>query len=460
MNRRDFLTTIAAAMAAPCLPILAEPRVANAGLEIDTTVTGPTIPLDFTGLSYETAQLANPAFFSTANKTLINLFRGLSPQGVLRLGGNTSEFTRWSAKDIPGPPPFDATGPATHQHENILTTNTPLALKNLRAFLDATNWGLIYGLNAAQGTTENAVAEAIAVHQILGPRLICFQLGNEPDAWRNRYRPATFTYEDYAREWAKLHDAIVARIPNAKFGGPDPSNKIAYITGFAADAHLYSDIVLLTGHYYTMGPASSPKSTLERLLNPDPKLAANLKTIMAAAKSAHLPYRMTEGNSCWDGGKPGVSDTLASALWCANMMLEFAQAGAVGVNLHGGGEGFYTPIAGSMSEGLTRRPEYYGIQFAQQLVGSTFLKTTLTGASPRLTAYAFQKQHRRSLVVINKSDDSISLELPANTQPQSKAVLLTGPSFDSKAAPIFHSITVPSKNVLQIPARSATLFKL
>lgn len=459
MNRRKFLTILTGAAAVASLPGLSRAQAsAAAHLEIDAASTGSTIPLDFTGLSYETAQLANPAFFSAENKTLINLFRGLSPEGVLRLGGNTSEFTTWSPADLTAPSPFEATGPATHQHENIPTVNTPRALKNLRDFLDATNWTLIYGLNAARGSIENAVAEAVAVHEILGPRLICFQLGNEPDAWRNRYRPATFTYEDYAKEWARMHDAIVAKIPTAKFGGPDPSNKVAYITGFAADAHNYDDIVLLTGHYYTMGPASSPKSTLERLLYPDPKLAANLETIMAAAKTAHLPYHMTEGNSCWDGGKPGVSDTLASALWCADMMLQFAQAGAVGINLHGGGEGYYTPIAGSSSTGLVKRPEYYGIQFAQQLTGSTFLKTTLIGASPRVNAYAFENHHRRSLVVINKDDQPLTLSIPTRTQ--SKAVILTGPALDSKAPPEFHSITVPRTTNLAIPPRSATLYNL
>lgn len=460
MNRREFLSTLAATAAATTLPNLAQSQTqspATAQLEIETT-QGSTIPLNFTGLSYETAQLANPAFFSTENKVLIELFRGLSSRGVLRLGGNTSEFTTWSPTDITIPPPFDATGPATHAHAEIQTTNTPRAIKNLRAFLDATNWTLIYGLNAARGTIENAVAEAIAVHEIIGPRLICFQLGNEPDAWRNRYRPATFTYDDYAKEWAKLHDAIVAKIPNAKFGGPDPSNKVAYITGFATDAHLYHDIVLLTGHYYTMGPASSPKSTLQRLLDPDPKLAANLETIMAAARAAHLPYRMTEGNSCWDGGKPGVSDTLASALWCADMMLQFAHAGAAGVNLHGGGEGFYTPIAGSPSTGLIARPEYYGIQFAQQLTGHTFLKTTLTGASPRVNAYAFEQHHHRSLVVINKDDQPLTLTIPTRTQ--TKAVRLAGPALDSKSKPDYNPITVPRTNHVEIPARSATLYNL
>jgi len=456
MNRRDFLAAFAAT-AATSMRGFAQPA-ASAQLTIDRAATGPTIPLDFTGLSYETAQLANPAFFSAQNQVLINLFRGLSPQGVLRLGGNTSEFTTWSPTDLTTPPPFDATGPATHQHADLPTTNTPRAIKNLRAFLDATNWTLIYGLNAARGTIENAVAEAVAVHQIIGPRLLCFQLGNEPDAWRNRYRPATFTYDDYAKEWAKLHDAIVAKIPNAKFGGPDPSNKVAYITGFAADAHSYHDIVLLTGHYYTMGPASSPKSTLQRLLDPDPKLAANLETIMASARAAHLPYRMTEGNSCWDGGKPGVSDTLASALWCADMMLQFAQAGAVGVNLHGGGEGFYTPIAGSPSTSLIARPEYYGIQFAQQLTGHTFLKTTLTGASPRVNAYAFEHHSRRSLVVINKDDQPLTLSIPTRTE--SKAVQLTGPALDSKSKPDYNPITVPRTTQLAIPPRSAILYTL
>jgi hypothetical protein len=165
---------------------------------------------------------------------------------------------------------------------------------------------------------------------------------------------------------------------------------------------------------------------------------------------------MCEGNSCWDGGKPGVSDTLASALWCADYMLHLAQLGVTGINLHGGGNGFYTPIAGSPSTGFTRRPEYFGIQFAQQLTGSTFLRATLTGATPRVTAYAFQNNRERSLVVINKDDKPLTLAIQIH--PQSKAVILTGPSLDSKATPDFHPITVSRSNRLEIPAHSATLY--
>jgi hypothetical protein len=53
------------------------------------------VPPDYTGLSYEAAQLYNPAYFSDANTGLVTAFRKLSPQGVLRIGGNLSDVTRW-----------------------------------------------------------------------------------------------------------------------------------------------------------------------------------------------------------------------------------------------------------------------------------------------------------------------------------------------------------------------------
>ena len=53
------------------------------------------MPLDFTGLSYETGQLYNANFFSPQNTALIAAFRGLSDHGVLRLGGHLSNITPW-----------------------------------------------------------------------------------------------------------------------------------------------------------------------------------------------------------------------------------------------------------------------------------------------------------------------------------------------------------------------------
>lgn len=460
MNRRHFVTTAAATIAAPCFQALAQ-----AGSGASLTVhpgTGATIPHDFTGLSYESAQLANPAFFSAANKPLVELFRGLSPSGNLRLGGGSSEFTTYSDTDPTVAPPFEVFGPDTSKTVKHGTTTTALALRNLRGFLDATGWSCLYGLNLGQGTKENAAAEAAAVSRILGPRVLAFQIGNEPDSFRNRYRPATYGPDDYLKEWSTFHDAIVAVTPGAKFAGPDISNKFPYLTAFAAQAHLHPDIILLTGHYYAMGPARNPDATLDQLFEPDPKLATmhlhNLPDVEAAIKTAGLPFRMSEGNSCWDGGKPGVSDTLASALWCADMMLRFAQMGWVGVNLHGGGNGFYTPIAGAPSTGLAKRPEYFGIQFAETLVGSTFMPSVMTGAGTHSTAYVLMKRGKQYVVVINKENAAFDLALPSKTV--GKALALTGPAFDSKDGITLSSRHVTRTRTLTVPPHTALSVEL
>lgn len=54
-----------------------------------------SVPANFVGLSYETQQLSEPSFFSPINKALVERFREVSPNGVLRLGGNTSDYGFW-----------------------------------------------------------------------------------------------------------------------------------------------------------------------------------------------------------------------------------------------------------------------------------------------------------------------------------------------------------------------------
>jgi len=461
MNRRHFLARLAAAGVATSLPSYGQ-GATKATLTIDESKKGPTIPLDFMGLSYESAQLANPAFFSSANKQLIELFRGLSPSGNLRIGGGSSEFTTYSNADPSGAPPFEVFGPDTSKTVKHGTVTPALSLRNLREFLDATEWSCLYGLNLGQGTKENAAAEAAAAHRILGPRLMAFQIGNEPDSFRNRYRPASYGPADYIAEWNSFHDAIVAVTPGARFAGPDFSNKLAYLTAFAEEAPKHKDVVLLTGHYYAMGPAGSQDATLEQLLEPNPKLAtlheAGFPVIAEAMKKAHLPFRMSEGNSCWDGGKPGVSDTLASALWCADMMLRFAELGWCGVNLHGGGNGFYTPIAGAPSTGFTRRPEYFGMQFGQSFAGASFLATTSTGAGQVNTYTLEDEKGRRRVAIVNKSDAPVSVELPSRAGV--KAMRLGGPSLASKEGTTFSEVHVAQSREVVVDAHTAMIYEL
>jgi hypothetical protein len=184
-----------------------------------------------------------------------------------------------------------------------------------------------------------------------------------------------------------------------------------------------------------MGPASSPVATIDNLLDPDPKSSTlkqrDLHVIAEAQHEAHLPHRMSEGNSCWDGGKAGVSDTFASALWCADYMLQCAARGWSGVNMHGGGNGYYSPITGAPSTGFTRRPEYYGMKFAQRYVGSRLMGTNLAGADPRINAFAFERSGTVELVLINKTSQQLRTTLPSAVS-ASPCLRLNAPAIDAK----------------------------
>ncbi len=462
MDRREFLQDLAIATTLVFMPacLLADTHTTQASLEIDSQSAGATVPANFTGLSYESAQLGNPAFFSGSNTQLIELFRSLGKQGVLRIGGGTSEFTQWSAVDTHVPAQFDSFGPDTSKRVKTTITIAPKAIRNLRAFLDATGWQLLYGLKVARGTPQEAAAEAEFVQQTIGPRMLAFQIGNEPDAWRNRYRPASWGFTDYFALWKQFRDAIVKQAPQASFAGPDVSNHLDWVVQFAERAR--DEIVLLTGHYYAEGPATSPKATMDRLLSPNPRLDKDLTEIMQAARAVHIPYRMSEGNSCWDGGKPGVSDTLGSALWAADMMLQFAQAGCAGVNLHGGGNGFYTPIAGGLHDGFTRRPEFYGMQFAEHFTGTTFVKSTLSNPSGRLTAYVAKKNAQMQVAIVNKGTADVVVSMKGPSLPMPKKIwVLGGPSLESKQHVTLRqrSAYMSKQWTVLAPAHSAALYE-
>jgi hypothetical protein len=460
MNRRDFTTGLAVTAVATRLAASQSP---SPSLTFDSSPLAPPIPADFFGLSYESAQLENPDFFSPANADLINLFRDLAPSGNLRIGGGSSEFTTFSNIEKNASPSFEIFGPDTSRTVKSGTTTTIPALQNLRGFLEAVNWSCLYGLNLGQGTVENATREAAAVQRILGPRLLAFQIGNEPDSFRNRYRPATYTPDDYLAEWNRFHTGIVAVVPEARFAGPDISNKLAYLTAFATSAPQHPDIILLTSHYYAMGPAGNPDATLDNLLDPNPKLTTlkhhDLHIIEEARELAHLPYRMSEGNSCWNGGQAGVSDVFASALWASDYALSCAARGWAGINFHGGGNGIYSPIVGAPSTGFLRRPEFFGIQFAARFLGARVRTATLADASPRVAAYILETSSGRDLVLINKTPTSIIVTLPSRTK-ASAQLRLHAPSIDATTNIQLTTIKESAASTASAPAYTATLFHL
>ncbi len=498
MNRRDFIRFSAAASAAALhhpLTFAATNPTASVRLTLRTDRLGNKIGDDFTGLSYESAQLGNPHFFSGENTELAGFMRRLGTSGVLRIGGNTSEYCYWTPNpakqanlpntesmhtgDKANPIAFGlAVGPDTGHRAPAPVNIAPLAIRHLREFLDACGWKLIYGLNMGTGTAEDAADEAAYVMDVAGSKLMAFQLCNEPDLfYRNGIRKADYDFGQFVGEWQRFYQTIRARVPAAPFAGPDTAYNNEWLVPFARQ--FKREAVFLSQHYYAEGPPTDPSMTIERLLRPNPKLQAEFDGMKETMRESGLPFRLAETNSCYQGGKPGVSDTFASALWSADLMYQLASEGGMGINFHGGGYGWYTPIAGTREDGFLARPIYYGILLFAQAGAGQLVETKLDPweQAPLLTAYGLRSNTGEiKVAAFNKSlDRGVRLTIDAGQRAQRVSSLrLHAPRVDDTTDTTFGGApvgaggawsatreeTLSAENgvaVIELPAASAAL---
>ena len=449
MDRRSFL--IASAATAASLKSFAQtsaisaPQIATLMLHPDRP--GPTIPQNFVGLSYETQQLSGPSFFSPANSGLIAQFRALAPRGVLRIGGNTSDVGWWKPTPASVMPPLPANvvltvPPGEKSPLDLAYAVTPEAVRNLRGFLDATGWTCLYGINLGTNTPELAAEQAVFVAKTLGTKLEYFQIGNEPDGFPHRFRDkATWNANIYLDDWLAAVNAIRARVPDARFGMPDIASNVGWLApivdrlaGLAGAPH----VAAISHHYYFTGPPSNPKANVNDLLRADPRVAHDAGLALAAAAKLGTRFRMTEGNTCYRGGKPGLSDVFAASLWAADYLLTLASLGYAGVNLHGGDgqmvanslggrlpgddlvtddpashpHPYYTPIAHIGSK-YVAEPVSFGMRFAGMFAGATMVPVEFYPGAVNATAFAAKRGGETLVAILNKdATQGLSVKLP------------------------------------------------
>lgn len=314
---------------------------------IDQHLSGYPVSHLFQGLSYETGLLTDdPNYLNENNTVLIQLLKNLG-RGVLRIGGNSSDEIDWGGDDA---------GIDT-LHRKL----TRADINRLASFAKAINWPVLFGLNLANNDPSSAADEAAYVHSQLRGNFYSFQTGNEPDFFcSNAHRAANYKYRDYQKEWERYYTTVKGKAPGASFAGPDvtPFN-LRWLDEFAKNEH--HRVNLIDGHYYNNGPASNPAIGLSDVLKANKDMAAYLQGLSVIASTHGLPYRISEGNSIWGQGKPGVSNVFASALWALDFMWSVAENHGQGVNFHGGGVRFvYTPI--NAANGVTTaRPAYYAM---------------------------------------------------------------------------------------------------
>ena len=397
-------------------------RDQDVAISVDESRVLGAIPQDFVGLGYEISSVARSGLLSAGNGVYTQLVRTLGRQGVIRVGGNTSDYASYSAK-----------GKAVSVPKGTVVNRE--SLQQLGSFLDATGWKLIWGLNLGEGTENEAAEEAQAVSAIAGDKLLALEIGNEVDLFMHEgHRRNGYSFEDFLGQYRRYKAAIRAKVPGAPFAGPDVAGQTDWVRQFAeAEGR---DLKLLTHHYYRGG--QRPSSSLDMLFHPDPKLAPMLQALQRTSANAKVPYRICETNSFSGGGRPGVSGTFGAALWVLDFMFTLASYDAAGINLETGVNqlGFvssYSPIGDDEHGTYTAMPEYYGMLAFSQARRGRRVAVEAKAGDLNVSSYAVAEKGQVVVTLINKENTrAVGVEIRCKGRiAKATAMRLTAPALES-----------------------------
>ena len=430
MTRRGFLSALGAATVAG-----AAPESVSLQARVNARGQASPIPSDFLGLGLEISAVATKGLLSAENQAHVQMVRTISKEGVLRIGGNTADFARWSAL-----------GDAAALPKGTVINQA--CLNDLTGFLRATGWKAIWTLNTGTGTEEMAADEAAAVAHTLDDRLLCFELGNEPDLFvQAGHRQPGYGYDQYQAEFKQFADAVRRRVPGAPLAGPAVIDATDWVRSFAHDV---PDSRLLTEHYY-LSVAADPAATIGNLLRLDDRFISVITQLRSIGGSSGIPYRMGELNSFAGGGKPGVSDTFASALWGLDLMFTLAAAGGAGINWetgvnHLGFVSSYSPIFTDPQQNPSARPLYYALLAFRQAVGGEMLKVDYDAGNVNIRVHAFRSASGQMWgAIINKDlAATAELKIEVDSAVQSAELWpLAAPQADSTSGVTYAGSEVP-----------------
>ena len=204
-----------------CMDLQAGPdETTTVKIQVDAkSVIGHIAP-DFIGLGYESSAVAQSNFFSAKNPVMVQLYRNLSLHGLIRIGGNVSDHTKYVPDGMPAV-----------NSEKAVTIINQTNLADLAGFASATGWKVMWGLNLGTGSEEEAIQEAQAVEAALGNSLQSFQIGNEVDI-HHGYVGKYDDYESYHSNYLKFKATVRASLPNTVFSGPDVAGNINWLRSF------------------------------------------------------------------------------------------------------------------------------------------------------------------------------------------------------------------------------------
>jgi hypothetical protein len=366
------------------------PARADVRLVVDRL--GPRVPASFIGLSIEWDSLA--AYARSGARGRAELLRLLDPVRraaksplALRVGGDTTDQAWW---DPSGRRPRPRT---------VLQALGPGTLDDVAWLARGLGGPVTLGVNLALRDPGNATALIRAARRRLpAGSLAALELGNEPDLYtsgrvftrgghvhRRVVKDPNYDLDDYTRDAGAYARALTPVAGGAALVGG----------GFAKpgwwpalpDLLRRSDgrVGALSGHLYALprcdGPTPSPAWLASRAAS---RLrAASLQPLLDIGRREHVPVRVTELGSAPCGGRPGLSDAPAAALWTADTLLALLREGVSGADLHTWAGAAYAPFVVSGS-GVRPRPPLTGmLAFARAAPSGSRLVRTIAGGAVR-----------------------------------------------------------------------------
>ncbi len=427
----------------------------TAVLTVNTSRSGHVFALGAVGLSTQ-AQDLGAGRLTPDDHRLVRLMRLLGPS-VLRIGGNTVDFSWWTSSNEP--PPSWAT-----------TTITPEELETLHLLLRATGWKAILGLDLGHYEPVRAADETRAAHLILGAELLGVEIGNEPNSYSDKndtvvLRPSTYGVSEYLREADAYREAIGVATPDVAVDGPALS-QTRWLTEMGAAAGMFTE---LTQHYYPTstcqdgqpGTTLQPPTSAELLsLAVRQQEDETLGALIRAGTIADRPTRIGETGDGTCNGKSPSSAVFASALWALDWALRATSVGVLGLNFQGHlevcGSDNQSPICTSDQEAgrvdVTAQPEYYGLLAARQLEGGRFVSTSVTAPDPlpNLTTWATAASNGTVRIAI----DNLALEGLA----QPISIIVPGYRVATEQALLSSSVEAKRITLGAVPLTSAGLW--
>jgi hypothetical protein len=426
-----------------------QPAVAVPQATLTIAPDAPTaaVPSSFLGISTEYWALPLFERDTPAFERVLSLLHvpGDGPL-VLRIGGDSADHSIWHRHWRPMPQwAFEL---------------TPRYLARLKALVLRDRVKLIVDLNLLTDTPLTAAAWARAAETSLPHgSIIGFEIGNEPDLYSRHYwvetlarspfvthgLPVELTPATYVQDFAAYARVLGENSPDIPLVGPavaHPRVSLPFISTLIGA--LRPETGMVSGHLYPYSaciktPRSDSYPTVAKLLSRQATsaFATDIASAVATAHLAGLRFRLTEFNSITCGGKTGVSNTFATALWAPDALFTAMRTGVDGANLHVRANAINAPFTINRA-GLVPRPLLYGLMMFTRTLGPKARLIRLHLAAARalnLSAWAVEiRGHILHVLLIDKGNRTVRVDLRVPTTRPATVQRLLAPSAYSRTA--------------------------